>query len=525
MTLRFKPRDHRRDKSLTFTLKQPKPTIMKAQLLCLVLLLSVLSAAVSAQDRSQSNIPVIPEHPLIKLFSNLEKGTGQQTVFKSVNDHYQLNSVEQQILDVDDSWVSYLKTEHIYEGGKRVESDGYVTLEPGGSWMMSSKELYTYENDLLTEIVLQGISEGEPVTGERTLISYQTSAGISLPYVTTYQYWDETEEEWISEDRTTFLVENGLIVGGSYDEWDIDGWIETERFTLEEINGDLVETILLYDELTEEWINYIQVIYSDLTVSGLYEKFNLILDEIDNGSLLSIFTLLPDFTEYEWVENGESGFWVATDRQVSTPSTELEFGATSSTIISTEFNAGEQEGWTPVFQVTIGFNDNQRSTGMSFYSITGENGSTELQKIFSEEYLYTNNDLLEFVMKYGIMDDFSIFKRSSMAEANGRTVLNWSNVNTSINPDEQLLSFRLNAAYPNPFNPLTVIPFQMATASKVTIQVFDMLGRNVAMLIDEFKSAGDHTVRFDGSGLSSGVYMIRFTTADVQQTRSVSLIK
>jgi hypothetical protein len=65
----------------------------------------------------------------------------------------------------------------------------------------------------------------------------------------------------------------------------------------------------------------------------------------------------------------------------------------------------------------------------------------------------------------------------------------------------------------------------MATASDVNIQVFDMLGRNVATLVDEFRPAGEHTVRFDGSGLSSGVYMIKMVSPGLQQTRSVTLLK
>lgn len=499
---------------------------MKTQILYFVLLFSVLSVSVSAQDRSPSNKPVIPEHPLIKLLSNLEKGTGQQTLFKSKNDVYQLNSVEQQILDVDNSWVSYLKTEHIYEGEKRVESNGYVTLEPGGNWMLSSKEVYTYENDLLTEIVLQEISEGELMTGERTLISYQTNVGISLPGVITYQFWDGTQDEWINEDRTTFLVENGVIVGGTYDEWYIDSWMETERYTLEEVNGDLVETTMIYDDFTEEWINDIQVIYTDLTITELFENFGEFFDDIESGTLLSILALMPDFTEYEWMNNGESGSWIATGRQVSMPSTELEFGATSSILTSVEYNTGEQEEeWVAMYQIVVGLNDDERTAGMSFFTTIDDSESAALEKIFSEEYLYTTDNLLGFVMKYGSFDNFTLFKRNSDMEAAGRTVLNWSNVNTSIDPDEQALSFKLNPAYPNPFNPSTVIPYQMAAASDVEIQVFDMLGRQVATLVDEFKSAGNHTVRFEGSGLSSGVYMVRFTSAGVHQTRSISLIK
>jgi len=107
----------------------------------------------------------------------------------------------------------------------------------------------------------------------------------------------------------------------------------------------------------------------------------------------------------------------------------------------------------------------------------------------------------------------------------GRVLLTWGDVTTSVEPVTNPVSFRLNQAYPNPFNPSTVIPFQMGAASVVKIQVFDMLGRNVATLVDDVMPAGNHTVRFDGSGLSSGVYMVRMVASGLQQTRSVTLIK
>ncbi|MEX2605467.1 MAG: CotH kinase family protein, partial [Gracilimonas sp.] len=76
-------------------------------------------------------------------------------------------------------------------------------------------------------------------------------------------------------------------------------------------------------------------------------------------------------------------------------------------------------------------------------------------------------------------------------------------------------SISLNQNYPNPFNPTTVISFQLNENSEVSLQVFDMLGRRVATLIDgERRSAGVHQVSFDANNLASGMYIYRLRVGD-----------
>jgi hypothetical protein len=71
------------------------------------------------------------------------------------------------------------------------------------------------------------------------------------------------------------------------------------------------------------------------------------------------------------------------------------------------------------------------------------------------------------------------------------------------------LSFGLSQNFPNPFNPSTVIRFEVATASRVTLKVYDVLGREVASLVEEEKVAGVHKVIFHAANMASGVYFYR----------------
>jgi hypothetical protein len=84
----------------------------------------------------------------------------------------------------------------------------------------------------------------------------------------------------------------------------------------------------------------------------------------------------------------------------------------------------------------------------------------------------------------------------------------------------------LKQNFPNPFNPTTQIGFSLPQSQEVTLRVYDMLGREVATLANrEMFGAGQHTLSFDASSLSSGVYVYRLTSQDMALTRSMTLIK
>ncbi len=86
-------------------------------------------------------------------------------------------------------------------------------------------------------------------------------------------------------------------------------------------------------------------------------------------------------------------------------------------------------------------------------------------------------------------------------------------------------AFALSNNYPNPFNPTTVISYQLPVAGQVTLKVFDMLGQEVATLVDGRVSAGQHKVQFDASLLASGLYIYRLQAGQFVQTKKMMLIK
>ncbi len=86
-------------------------------------------------------------------------------------------------------------------------------------------------------------------------------------------------------------------------------------------------------------------------------------------------------------------------------------------------------------------------------------------------------------------------------------------------------NFMLSQNYPNPFNPATTISFQIPKSSFVTLKVYDVLGREVASLINEQKSPGTYSVNFNASNLSSGMYLYRLQAGDFVETKKLVLLK
>jgi len=89
----------------------------------------------------------------------------------------------------------------------------------------------------------------------------------------------------------------------------------------------------------------------------------------------------------------------------------------------------------------------------------------------------------------------------------------------------ELSSFVLYQNYPNPFNQSTKIKYQVARSGNVTLKVYDILGREVATIVNEEKKPGVYEVEFNGSALSSGVYFYKLNAGDFTQIKKLLLLK
>lgn len=145
-------------------------------------------------------------------------------------------------------------------------------------------------------------------------------------------------------------------------------------------------------------------------------------------------------------------------------------------------------GW-----VVIGFTEgNGTTTGMQSYSFTDKSLS-------SGKYLYRLKQV----------DFDGTFEYSNTVEVD-------------VNHPER---FELSQNYPNPFNPSTKISYHLASGSQISLIVYDVIGNEIATLVDEFKSAGSYEIEFDASGLSSGIYFYKIETGTFSSVKKMTLIR
>ena len=122
---------------------------------------------------------------------------------------------------------------------------------------------------------------------------------------------------------------------------------------------------------------------------------------------------------------------------------------------------------------------------------------------------------------FKIADDGTIFR------ANGEGVLiayEYSTI-TSVKETDIPTKYNLSQNYPNPFNPSTTIKYSIPKQSTVTLKVFDVLGSEVATIVNGEQSQGKYEVEFDSNNLTSGIYFYRLHVGDYVNTRKMILLK
>ncbi len=91
--------------------------------------------------------------------------------------------------------------------------------------------------------------------------------------------------------------------------------------------------------------------------------------------------------------------------------------------------------------------------------------------------------------------------------------------------EEAITDYQISSNYPNPFNPSTTIQYQIPEHSHVVIDIFNVAGQRIAVLVDQQQNAGMYTIEFDGTNHASGVYLMRFQAGQFSDIQKITLIK
>ena len=128
---------------------------------------------------------------------------------------------------------------------------------------------------------------------------------------------------------------------------------------------------------------------------------------------------------------------------------------------------------------------------------------------------------LKLVTDNNFNPEYSISQMLSDEYVLGKQVINEINYKGSLKVE----TYDLSQNYPNPFNPSTTIKYQIPNAGNVTLKVYDILGRDVTTLVDEFKNEGRYEVNFNAGKLASGVYIYTIKSNDFTASKKLMLVK
>ena len=188
-----------------------------------------------------------------------------------------------------------------------------------------------------------------------------------------------------------------------------------------------------------------------------------------------------------------------------------------------------------IYRVTPGSHHNQISLTVANESLQGTAGQVEVQ-------LVKHSPVLIFPESVGVLENlasgqeaevtffFDIQREAPVNTADTLEFLisdnqggSWSKfIILEYTPPR---TYALEQNYPNPFNPVTKIQYQLPEEVKVRLEVYDILGRKVATLLDRRIPAGYHEVSFDASSLASGVYIYRLIAGTFSKTHKMMVMK
>ena len=289
---------------------------------------------------------------------------------------------------------------------------------------------------------------------------------------------------------------------------------------------------------------------NDIADLGAMEPLSILSTASDNVVLAGLFDYTVDFDPGSGVTTltsfdmgsgvfDDDGFIVSYDTDGNFRWVDHVGGGTSDERIFslTEISTGDifatGDGNTGFFLKKL---DEQTGAVLALYEDTYDPGF-EIKMAFGYEAVAAPNDNFYLAGKvftdsidvnFGDGNHFIVDTEDIMTDVFFLAKYNAAQSPTSIkilNNELKPAHFSLDQNYPNPFNPSTNINFSIADEGQVSLEIYNMLGEKVAVIVNEFLSAGNYSADWNSAGLPSGTYIYRLTANNVSQTRKMILLK
>jgi hypothetical protein len=402
----------------------------------------------------------------------------------------------------DGDWLPFGRTRYIYDDVHRIEE--IIEAWGEGHWVPNLRVRVDGAGTLETVTTSESRDGNDYVTAERIERTYLHSQQTGETVLSSELIQSLEGEVLVDFERTNFIIDASFtITEAKTDRWNGNTWLEFERFTLAEENGAVVHVRQSWNGTS--WVNEVRTSYPNSSIKELYHEL-VALDVLlsDYDGVLYGFHLLPDSEIQEW----KDGAWIRVERQV------LTRDAGTGRPLLTEFQEWSEDEWVTTERLTYTFD------GESLATMSGEvleEGESAWFTTIQEEYTWDD--------MFGLAQILQSSDEGDGLELVLRQDFSWRYTDTAAEEEIFPTGIALDAAYPNPFNPSTLLNFQIERGGHVSMKAFDVLGRQVAVLIDGVRTAGEHSVTFEAGPLPSGRYIVRLEAPGGHAVRTVTLLK
>ena len=209
--------------------------------------------------------------------------------------------------------------------------------------------------------------------------------------------------------------------------------------------------------------------------------------------------------------------WIAAnqDEWLITPSFALASGSAS-----IEFYAGHSTQWLSAATLKLNISTNGGTNWTQIWEAVNDSQPWGWRYQNVDITQYANNSNMKLAWQY-VGNDGDAAAIDNVKLTGFVTVTDVKEEESERIPN----NYELSQNYPNPFNPSTKINYSIPANSKVSLIVYDILGREIKTLVNEFQSAGRYSIEFNAKGLASGIYFYRLTSGQFSETQKLILLR